>query len=392
MTTRDLAVVIVAAGLGQRLGANLPKAFVELNGKSLLGHALNQIATLSELEQVVIAVPSGFEREVQLMADQELSAHNHPNGIRIDVVVGGETRQQSIANALKPLDPDVKVVLVHDAARAFQPTSVFERVAAAVRETGLGVVPVEAVADTIKRIDGQQVLETIDRSTLRKAQTPQGFSARELVASYARATEEFTDDAALWQANGGQVIHVDGDPAGHKITIAQDLSNLVEAKYFTGIGTDTHRFTDDSNKKLYLGTVEWAGERGLDGHSDGDAVSHAIVDALLSAANLGDIGSQFGVDRPEFAGANGSVFLTATRQLLEQHGLAIGNVSVQIIGNRPKVAPHRERTEKALSELLGSPVSISATTTDGLGFLGNSEGVAAVASALLTRTEGRLNA
>jgi 2-C-methyl-D-erythritol 4-phosphate cytidylyltransferase/2-C-methyl-D-erythritol 2,4-cyclodiphosphate synthase len=159
----------------------------------------------------------------------------------------------------------------------------------------------------------------------------------------------------------------------------------------TGIGTDTHRFTDDASKKLFLGTVEWPGERGLDGHSDGDAVSHAIVDALLSAAGLGDIGSNFGVDRPEFAGANGSVFLFETKKMLNERGFEIGNISVQIVANRPKVAPHRERTESALSEILGCPVSLTATTTDGLGFLGNSEGVAAVASALVIARKGRLN-
>ncbi|MEY4322219.1 MAG: hypothetical protein RL167_947, partial [Actinomycetota bacterium] len=254
-----------------------------------------------------------------------------------------------------------------------------------------GVIPVERVTDTIKRISGDQVLETIERESLRKAQTPQGFPAGALVAAYAAASQEFTDDAALWQANGGQVLHVEGDPSGHKITFEHDLDALTETQTLTGIGTDTHRFTDDASKKLFLGTVEWPGERGLDGHSDGDAVSHAIVDALLSAAGLGDIGSNFGVDRPEFAGANGSVFLFETKKMLNERGFEIGNISVQIVANRPKVAPHRERTESALSEILGCPVSLTATTTDGLGFLGNSEGVAAVASALVIARKGRLN-
>jgi 2-C-methyl-D-erythritol 4-phosphate cytidylyltransferase/2-C-methyl-D-erythritol 2,4-cyclodiphosphate synthase len=392
MTARDTAVVIVAAGRGERLGADQPKAFVKIDGKTLIEHSLNQIATFARLEQVIIAVPSGFELETQRLADSALSAHQHPRGIRLDVVLGGATRQGSIANALKALDQDVEIVLVHDAARAFQPLEVFDRVAHAVRATGQGVIPVEPVTDTIKVVSGDLVLETIDRSTLRKAQTPQGFPARQLAAAYDRANADFTDDAALWQANGGSVSHVQGDSAGRKITFAHDLESLVGEQFYTGIGTDTHRFTDDADKKLFLGTVEWPGERGLDGHSDGDAVSHAIVDALLSAAGLGDIGSNFGVDRPEFAGANGRVFLEATRELLTKKGFSIGNVSVQIIGNRPKVAPHRERTERALSQVLGCPVSLGATTTDGLGFLGNSEGVAAVASALLKSAKGRLGA
>jgi 2-C-methyl-D-erythritol 4-phosphate cytidylyltransferase/2-C-methyl-D-erythritol 2,4-cyclodiphosphate synthase len=163
---------------------------------------------------------------------------------------------------------------------------------------------------------------------------------------------------------------------------------LFENEYRSGIGTDTHRFTDDASKPLYLGTVEWAGETGLDGHSDGDALSHAIVDALLSAAGLGDIGSNFGVDRPEFAGSNGEVFIVETKLLLTDAGWKIENISTQLIGNRPKVAPHRERVESVLTALVGAPVTLGATTTDGLGFLGQTEGVAAVATALISRKGG----
>jgi 2-C-methyl-D-erythritol 4-phosphate cytidylyltransferase/2-C-methyl-D-erythritol 2,4-cyclodiphosphate synthase len=158
----------------------------------------------------------------------------------------------------------------------------------------------------------------------------------------------------------------------------------------TGIGVDVHRFSADPDKKLYLGTVEWPGVPGLDGHSDGDAVSHALVDAMLAAARLGDIGSNFGVDRPEFAGANGQVFLTETLRLLKVAGYRVVNASVQLIGNRPKVSAKRTEVEAVLTDLIGAPVSLGATTTDGLGFLGNDEGVAAVASVLITRAEARL--
>lgn len=397
MTNRDVAVIVVAAGRGERLGHDLPKAFVSLNGQSLLAHALEVVAPISTLAQLIVAVPEGYQAQAQQLIATALKCTQAGGQIQVDVVVGGATRQQSIKNALSSLASTTQIALVHDAARALQPTDVFNRVIDRVRQTGNGVIPVEEVVDTIKRIDGNLVLETIDRNTLRKAQTPQGFVASELVAAYDGASVEHTDDASLWQAAGGAVEFVAGDSAGLKITVATDLANLSEAAnsadgFRTGIGTDTHRFTEDPTKKLYLGTVEWTGERGLEGHSDGDAVSHAIVDALLSAAGLGDIGSQFGVDRPEFAGANGEVFLRGTVALLRQHGFETGNVSVQIIGNRPKVAPHRQRVEAALADILGCPVSLTATTTDGLGFLGNSEGVAAVASALVRPAKGRLNA
>ncbi len=402
MTSRDLAGVIVAAGKGERLGAAVPKAFFEIAGRSLLSHAIERALASSRLLQLIVAAPAELVDQALITAENLAAvAPVGKSSVAIQVVAGGASRQDSIAKALEVLSPDADVVLVHDAARAFAPTSVFDRVALAVREGRRGIVPVEPVVDTIKRVAGDMVLETVDRTELRAAQTPQGFVAEQLTAAYASAGQDHTDDAALMQANGHEVGFVAGDAQAFKITTPNDVDRAYALAFGAGasagaagirvgIGTDTHRFTDEATKPLFLGTVEWAGERGLDGHSDGDAVSHAIVDALLAAAGLGDIGSNFGVDRPEFAGANGEVFLRGALDLIAQAGWAVSNVSVQIIGNRPKVAPHRERVERVLTELLGAPVSLTATTTDGLGFLGASEGVAAVATALLRRAEGRL--
>ena len=382
MTIRDIAVVVVAAGRGERLGASKPKAFVDLVGKPLLTHAIENIISLPGLAHLVIAVPEEHFQE----AREVIGAVSTSQEFLCEVVVGGETRQGSIVQALKVLTDSAQIVLVHDAARALAPTALFERVAGAVRADGLSSLPVMRVTDTIKRIDGEIVKETLDRDYLRAAQTPQGFIASELIAAYAAATREYTDDAALMQAAGHDVRLVEGDERAFKITTPQDLA-AAELRFGSifrsGIGTDVHRFTEDDAKPLYLGTVLWPGERGLDGHSDGDAVSHAIVDALLSAAGLGDIGSNFGVDRPEFSGANGQVFIEGALDIIGEAGFKVQNVAVQIIGNRPKVAPNREAVEAALTKLIGAPVSLSATTTDGLGFLGNSEGVAAVATALI---------
>ncbi|MFM6962799.1 MAG: 2-C-methyl-D-erythritol 4-phosphate cytidylyltransferase [Micrococcales bacterium] len=393
MTARDLAVIVVAAGRGERLLANKPKAFVEILGRTILEHSLTPLSNLDALAQVIIAAPATHQQPALDIADVVLGRAV----VRIDVVVGGETRQQSIANALAVLSHEAKIVLVHDAARAFASTELFARVANAVRETSSACIPAVEIADTIKRVEGQNVLETVDRSTLRAAQTPQGFVASELVAAYREAGADFTDDAALMQSLGHKVLFIAGEPNAEKITTPGDLVRTVariaatgSAETRTGIGVDVHRFSSDPNKPLYLGTIEWPGVPGLDGHSDGDAVSHAIVDALLSAAGLGDIGSNFGVDRPEFAGANGAVFIEATVALLAKAGYSPLNISVELVGNRPKVSTQRAATEAALTALVGAPVSFGATTTDGLGFLGNDEGVAAVASALIIATEVRL--
>lgn len=398
MAKRDIALVVVAAGQGQRLGAGKPKAFVDLVGRPLLTHAIESIIALPDLAQLIIAVPESHLVEAAQIAAELIGELP----IDLEVVLGGETRQGSISNALAEVAEASEIVLVHDAARALAPTSLFSSVAASVRSTRTSSLPVMRVVDTIKRIAGETVLETVDREVLRSAQTPQGFLSAELRAAYAEAETEFTDDAALMQAAGHAILAVDGDERAFKITTPADLAAAElrfsgqPAGFRTGIGTDVHRFTEDAAKPLYLGTIIWPGERGLDGHSDGDAVSHAIVDALLSAAGLGDIGSNFGVDRPEFSGANGKVFLEGAIDLIAAVGFRVENVAVQIIGNRPKVAPHREAVEAALQAILGAPVSLGATTTDGLGFLGNSEGVAAVATALLAKSgaqsgpEGRL--
>lgn len=379
------SVILVAAGQGLRLGAGVPKALVKIAGLTVLEHALARVAAVKNLSQVVIAAAPGHIDEFLSLAQGHL-----PEAVELTVLAGGETRQQSVALALAEVSHSASVVLVHDAARCFTPTNVFDRVVAEVEVVKVGVVPVIALHDTIKRAEGAEVLETVDRSSLKSAQTPQGFPADALREAYAGATEDHTDDAALFQSAGGKVLSVAGDRLAFKVTVQDDLllaGHLIESEQRTGIGTDTHRFSDDPAKELYLGMIVWPGERGLDGHSDGDALSHAIVDALLSAAGLGDIGSNFGVDRPEFAGAAGKVFLEGTLERLAAHGWSIVNVSAQIIGNRPKVAPMREQVQTALTLVLRAPVTISATTTDGLGFLGNTEGVAVVASALIQRAK-----
>lgn len=392
MSNRGIAIILVAAGRGERLGSNVPKALALLAGETLLAHAVRTALLARGLRQLVVAGPEthieDFAQIVRGVSDSLGSL------VPIRLVIGGDSRQASIANAIKVCDEDVASILVHDVARTLATTNLLDRVADAVEERSLGVVPILPVVDTMKRVDGDVVAATVDRSQLGIAQTPQGFPADALRLAYRNASDEYTDDAALFQSTGGVITHVPGEANAFKITTPADLARaemLFEREYRTGIGSDTHRFTDDPEKLLYLGTIVWDGERGLDGHSDGDALSHAIVDALLAAAGLGDIGSNFGVDREEFAGANGAVFLTETKRLLESSGWSIDNVSAQIIGNRPKVAPNRSLVQLALGEILGAPVSVGATTTDGLGFLGQTEGVAVVATALISRLKVRLN-
>jgi len=381
------AVVIVAAGSGTRLGRERPKAYVDCAGRTILERSLRTVLTIAEPVQVVVVAPAELVDETIALC-RTASGADH-----VAVAAGGATRQESVGRGLALLAPSVETVLVHDAARALTPVDQFERVIAAVRATGGGVVPGLAVTDTIKRIGAEgAILETVDRAQLAAVQTPQGFPRTLLDTAYASAGAEHTDDAALLAAHGHGSVVVAGDPLAFKITTPWDLSRAEQllappvpvAAPRIGIGTDVHAFDDES--PLWLAGLHWPGERGLSGHSDGDPVAHAICDALLAAAGLGDIGSRFGTADPRFANAHGDVFLRATRELVESAGFTIGNVSVQLIGNRPRFSPRRDEAQELLSTILGAPVSVAATTSDSLGFTGRGEGVAATATALVLPT------
>jgi 2-C-methyl-D-erythritol 4-phosphate cytidylyltransferase/2-C-methyl-D-erythritol 2,4-cyclodiphosphate synthase len=351
---------------------------VPLAGRAILDWCLDGVLA-ADVQTVVVAAPPARVAEVEALVAA------HAPRVPVRVVPGAGTRQASVAAALGGVDDDV--VLVHDAARPLTPSGVFDAVRAAVLTTGGGIVPGLAPADTVKRLDAEgAVLETVDRARLAAVQTPQGFPGAALRAAYDGAAAEHTDDASLFAAAGGAVRVVPGDASAFKITTPWDLqraeSLLAPAGMpRTGIGVDVHAV--DPDRPLWLGGLLWPGEPGLAGHSDADVICHAVSDALLSAAGLGDLGSRFGTDRPEEADRPGLDFVSRTVALLGEAGLRPANVAVQVIGRRPRIAARRDEIEGVLRSAVGAPVAVSGTTTDGLGFLGSGEGLAAVATALL---------
>jgi len=408
-TAPRVAVIVVAAGDGRRLAAGMPKAFVPLAGRPMLATALDAVRRGLPGAQLVVVAPG------DRVAEAERLGAGARDGAPFIAVAGGARRTESVVAGLGALLPSVRTVLVHDAARALTPADRFRTVADLVAELGCGVVPAMPVHDTVKRVgDDGGVVETPDRSRLVLAQTPQGFPREILESAYREVdTASLTDDAAVVAAAGGRVVTTPGSEFAFKITLPADLARAesllreessaaaaalpapvpptgapsvetLPPGLRTGVGVDAHRL--EPGIPLMLGGVEWPEEpAGLAGHSDGDAVCHAIVDALLSAAGLGDIGSLFGTDDPALRGASGARFLRETAARLAREGWRIRSVAVEVVGNRPRIGPRRAELEGVLSALLDAPVALAATTTDGLGLTGEGLGIGAIATALVER-------
>jgi 2-C-methyl-D-erythritol 4-phosphate cytidylyltransferase/2-C-methyl-D-erythritol 2,4-cyclodiphosphate synthase len=383
----DRAVVVVAAGSGTRLGIGTAKAFVPVAGRLMLERALEPLFALEVPTIVVVVAPSALLDDCRRV----VASVAGPAVGYTAVVAGGADRHASVEAGLAALPDSVATVLVHDAARCLTPTAQFERVFDAVRTGGgAGFVPALPVTDTVKRVEGDHVVETVDRAALVGVQTPQGFPLQALRQAYAVSRQAETDDAGVFQAAGGTVRFVAGDADAFKITTAWDLrraESIVRAAtpgatlVRIGLGVDVHAFDDTAPCRV--GLLDFPGEPGLSGHSDGDAVAHAVCDALLSAGALGDIGGRFGTADPAYAGAAGDVFVRGAVSLLAEAGLVPVSVTVQVVGNRPRIGARRTEMQDALAAVVGAPVAVSGTTTDGLGFTGRGEGLAAIATAVV---------
>jgi len=379
MTTLNCTALIVAAGQGLRAGDGLPKQYRMLAGQTVLRRTIETFLRHPAVQQVQVVI-SPEHRELYDAAVKHLRLP--------EPVTGGASRQDSVRLGLQALSGNPPaLVLIQDAARAMTDAQTISAVIDALRGSD-GAVPVVPVADTLKRTKDGRIDETVPRDGLTQAQTPQAFHFEKIMSAHLGARDRtFTDDASIAEAAGMTVAAVDGQTSNFKLTTAEDFviaERLLNAGLTsrTGQGFDVHKF--GPGDRAWLCGIRIPHTHGLIGHSDADAGLHALTDAILGAAALGDIGEHFPPSDARWKGAPSDIFLRHAADLIAQRSGVIDHVDITVICERPKVSPHRATMATRIADILRldpSRVSVKATTTEGLGFTGRNEGIAAQAIA-----------
>ena len=394
-----VAAVIAAGGTGIRMNASVPKQFLEIAGKPIFLHTIERIASLEEVIQIILALP-----ETHISAATAILSGLQVR-IAAECVAGGSNRQESVQRGVRHANSDADVIMVHDAVRPVCDRDTMRRVLDAAWETG-AAVPGLPATETIQRVSRKgRVLATPPRSELFAIQTPQAFHAGILRSALDRAGAAGfvgTDESSVVRWAGHRVTVVPGSPDNIKITRPMDLeiaerlisgnsrkedgADMGESRLRVGQGIDFHRLVE--GRPLILGGVEIPFALGLEGHSDADVLAHAICDALLGAAAMGDIGQHFPDTDPAHRNRSSLEFLRAVRTTIEAAGWMIQNVDATLLAQRPKLMPHAPEMIKNIALALGisvSAVSVKATTTEGMNAEGRGEGISAQAIALLQK-------
>ena len=375
------AVVIVAAGKGERVGGALPKQYVPLLGKPMLRWTIEAFARHPSIDFI----------QVVIGANDEAAYADAVRGLKVlPTLAGGPTRQHSVMHGLEALahhKPDH--VLIHDAARPLVSSAIVDSVIAALRAGADAAVPLLPVADTLRKKDESGKWIGVTREGLLRAQTPQGFRFDKILKAHRdNKTLATTDDMALAELAGLDIVVVPGEETNLKVTTPKDLimaEQLLSAQLGdtrTGFGYDAHKFI--AGDHVWLCGVKIAHDHALEGHSDADAGLHALTDAILGAIGAGDIGQHFPPTDEHWRGAPSWKFLDHAANLVRDAGGAVTHCDVTLICERPKIGPHREAMRARIAEILKldlARVSVKATTTEGMGFEGRREGLAAQAVA-----------
>lgn len=387
-----VSVIVVAAGSGRRFGYERNKLFYPLCGKPVLAHTLAHVFAAASVTEVVIV---HAERDAETI--RELTESLHP-GMPVRYAIGGAEREDSVYNGLLAADEGCDIVMVHDGARPYAGPEWFDNALPVMAETNAAVYAIP-VKDTVKLREyaesgRPQQLQTLDRSRLIAVQTPQIFRRELLLKAHEYAKVHgmsSTDDASLVEALGENIAILQGDERNHKVTTMDDVPVLEfymngPTEHRVGSGYDVHVLTE--GRRLVLGGVEIPYDKGLDGHSDADVLIHALMDALLGAAGLKDIGTYFPDTDRKFKNISSLLLLEKVRQILIENCCRIINVDVTLMAQQPKIKPYVPKMIKNIAGALqidAAAVSVKATTTEHLGFVGRQEGMAAQAAAMILK-------
>jgi 2-C-methyl-D-erythritol 4-phosphate cytidylyltransferase/2-C-methyl-D-erythritol 2,4-cyclodiphosphate synthase len=378
-----VTAIIAAGGRGERFGAGQPKQLLSIGGQTILERSVNAFLEHDNVDDLVVALPA----EIASRPPEYLLRRAKP----VRVVAGGARRQDSVAAAFDVVSERCDVVVIHDAARPFASRDLIARTIAAAAESGAALAAVEA-RDTVKEVRAGIVQQTLDRRTIFLAQTPQAFR-RDVLRDALAVAADATDEATLAERAGHRVRIVEGEASNIKITTPDDVPTAEATGRGgarpartgrAGLGYDLHRLVE--GRPLVLGGVTIPFDRGLAGHSDADAICHAVTDAILGAAAAGDIGRHFPDGDPQWKGASSLDLLRRAVEIVRAQGLAVGNVDATVILERPKLAPHVDRMRATLAEVLGvtiDRVSIKGKTNEGVGEIGRGEAIAVHAIALV---------
>lgn len=394
--THSLWTIILAAGQGSRLATSTGgarKQFLHHEGHPLYWRSVLTMSAVPELAGVVLVFPP--QEMEQRSAELENLKNISDPGIRILTTAGGDRRQDSVRLGLAALPRDCTRVLVHDSARPFFSPALVQALLAGLTDDICGVIPAIPVTDTIKQVEGDLVLATLPRETMRAVQTPQLFPADPLRRVHEQALREdwtVTDDASMIERAGYSVRIVPGETANLKITTPEDLRVLATPTPLpvpcTGFGYDVHAY--GGNRPMVLGGMPIAGAPFVKAHSDGDVLLHALCDAILGCLGLGDIGEHFPDSDDRFENISSGILLSEVMDKARALGLCITHVDLTVIAQIPRLAPHKEAIRgnvARLLELCDQQVNVKATTEEHLGFTGRKEGIKAVAVVTATRKQ-----
>lgn len=377
LDNRKVITIIGAAGSGKRMRSKLPKQFLKIGGQTILEKTVNVFAQCGLVDKLIIVTSQEYVPTCQALFGKLIESE------MLSVVTGGEQRQDSIKAglaAVSKIAEDDSVILVQDGVRPYVTGELIERVCHAVIESG-AAIPAVPSKDTIRHIEEG----TLDRSKLVCVQTPQGFEYSLICKAFQQAEKDGfygTDDASLVERLGHRVRIVEGLTENIKITTPEDL----EVEMRVGTGFDVHCLTE--GRRLILGGVDIPYEKGLLGHSDADVLIHALMDALLGAAALGDIGKLFPDSDDKYKGISSLKLLGYVSEKLAEEGYSLGNADITVICQKPKLADYIPAMRENITAVMGADInkiSIKATTTEKLGFTGRGEGIAAEAVCILTR-------